>query len=166
MKKAISGFAIFAAGVAVGIYINQNYFSQPSVAQNINIMPEREPDSLVPPAAEKILEAPTFKHAGALRSDVNGQVYVAWTSSEGAMAYEVNVFDRNGANVKTLTIKRNITSIKGLYVNPREKMTPYKLQVTPIGENDVRGTPSEFKDVAMLPLRNLAPPEIKSITAE
>ncbi len=113
-----------------------------------------------------LLQAPGFTHKGAFQNDINGGVYAVWTKSKGAMSYEVKIFDAQEKEVKSFVSESNRTVIKDLYINPKLKATKYKMQVVPLGENGERGEPSNFKEIAMLPMRNLAPPTIKSITTE
>jgi hypothetical protein len=127
-----------------------------------------EPCVLDPAAANKpvFLGAPKWRHTGAFSSDRNGKVYVTWKESEGAEKYEVKVFDAKGTPIKTFVSERNVAHLEGLAVDPKAPRTLYQVQVTPIGEGAKRGIASEKKDVSMLPMRNLAPPSIKSITTE
>lgn len=171
MKDPVLKGGIFAAGIACGFllsltFINKNNRVTQSAAVSVT---ERQPDSVLPAIAEPakdFLPAPVFKIQGKLSSDVNGQVYLRYTESTGADQYEIKVADPEGNVAKTFTSKRTVFMVKGLYVDPKNKSTPYKVQVIPIGAGGERGTASEWREVAMLPMRNLAPPTIKSITTE
>ena len=120
----------------------------------------------IEPAAE-ILGAPTFRQKGTIASSVDGLILVRWSDVRGAKSYNVQVWDETGKQIKSFEASKTFTYLKGLPVDPTQKQTPYYVVVTPIGGTpSMRGKVSEKKMVAMLPLRNLAPPTIKSIQTE
>lgn len=135
---------------------------------NISVPSQQENPAEQPASAGGAVQlgAPLFRYSGAFKSDINGQVFASWYPSPGAKSYQIQVFDQSSQEVKKFVVRRGLASIQGLKVNPRDKFTPYTMIVTPLGENGETGTPSEPKAIEMLPLRNLAPPSIKSITTE
>jgi hypothetical protein len=116
---------------------------------------------------DEILGAPIFRHPGVITSSKDGLILVRWNDVKGASDYMVRVWDSSGKEVKSFETNRSFTFLKNLQVDPKQKETPYWVVVTPRGGTPpVHGKESERKQVAMLPLRNLDPPTIKSIQTE
>lgn len=119
------------------------------------------------PRAVELLGSPVFRDPGTITSSVDGMILVRWNTVPGAKSYNVRVWNEEGRELKNFLAPKTFTYLKNLPVDPRQKETPYYVVVTPIGDTpDQRGKDSERKQLAMLPLRNLEPPTIKSIQTE
>lgn len=113
------------------------------------------------------LGQPVFREAGTIQSSVDGMILVRWRDVNGAKSYNVRVWNEEGKELKNFNAPKTFTYLKNLPVDPKQKETPYFVVVTPLGDTpDMRGKDSERKMLAMLPLRNLEPPTIKSIQTE
>ncbi|MGE4133747.1 MAG: hypothetical protein AB7F86_19070 [Bdellovibrionales bacterium] len=137
--------------------------SEPPAEPKSEATQTTESSSLAVEPKEEILGSPIFKDPGVLKSTVHGWIHVRWKAVNGAKAYEVHVKDYTGKEIRNFTTYRTYTYLKKLPVDPRQDSTLYSVIVTPLGEGEARGKPSDEKAVAMRPLRNLEPPTIKAI---
>lgn len=171
-KQVFVYIIILLAGFELGIWFTEsrrtNTTSTSSIAQ---LGPDGKPlENCRDPASltnePELLGSPEFLDAGVLKSQVQGWIHVRWKAVNGAKSYNVRVWDKAGVEVKNFQTHRTFSFLKNLDVDPRLKETPYSVVVTPIGDGEVQGKPSQKKMAAMLPLRNLEPPTIKSIQTE
>lgn len=153
---------VLFVGVAIGAVLP--FKSKTSTA--LSATPSADCASVAVEPNQDILGAPVFREAGTIQSSVDGLILVRWSEVNGAKAYNVRVWNEEGKELKNFQAPRTFTFLKNLAVDPKQKETPYYVTVTPLGESGLRGKDSEKKMVAMLPLRNLQPPTIKSIQTE
>jgi hypothetical protein len=161
-KHIFINIGVLFCGVLIGFALS---FTRPEHGQMLT--PTADCSSVAAEPSEEILGAPVFKHPGVITSSKDGLILVRWDDVKGAHKYHVRVWDEAGKEVKNFDTSRTFTFLKNLPVDPKQKETPYWVMVTSLGEHDtIRGKDSERKQIAMLPLRNLDPPTIKSIHTE
>lgn len=159
-KHIVINIVVLAVGVVIGLAFKKTQTPAARAAEC-----ETSASLVTDPAAAR-LGAPIFKEPGTIYSSKDGLILVRWNDVNGATTYQVRVWDEQGAQLKNFTTKRSFTFLKNLPVDPATKETPYWVMVTPLDDQQTRGQDSERKEVAMLPLRNLDPPTIKSIQTE
>lgn len=157
-------FAIaFVAGILFGALLV--YIAQKNPEQKVaGECAERDVAALSLPKELPKNLVPEFKDPGVLKSNVDGRVYVRWTKVEAATRYEITVHDASGIEIQKFRTVNTATMIKDLVSDPKLKETQYVIRVRALLAGDAPGKVSEPKTVAMLPLKNLTPPSIKSIT--
>lgn len=154
-------------GIGIGYSISRALDRGPaSLADSSPSTSCTENSSMAAEPKEELLSSPAFKESGTIHSSKDGLILVRWSESPGAQGYNVRVWDSGGAEIKNFKAPKTFTFLKNLPVDPKKKETPYFVVVTPIGEGEARGKDSERKKVAMLPLRNIDAPTIKSIVTE
>jgi len=155
---------VLVAGVLIGVLLP---FGPTKVVNNANPFPAADCSSMAAEPTNEVLGSPRFREAGTIQSSADGLILVRWSDVKGAKSYNVRVWNEEGKEIKNFQAPRSFTFLKNLPVDPRQKETPYTVVVTPIGDTpEMRGKDSERKLVAMLPLRQLDPPTIKSIQTE
>ncbi len=158
---------VLFVGVAIGALLPVSRAKFPAALNMTSTTPaSTDCASVATEPSNEILGAPRFREAGTIQSSVDGLILVRWNDVKGAKAYNVRVWNEEGQEIKNFQAPRTFTFLKNLAVDPKQKETPYFVVVTPLGDENIRGKDSEKKMVAMLPLRNLEPPTIKSIQTE
>ncbi len=169
-KQFFIYIAILLIGVEIGILFSSTTGSNTTSTSSSTDAAQkdgcRDPAAITGEPREEILGAPEFVDPGVLKSQVQGWIHVRWKPVNGAKSYNVRVWNQAGIEVKNFETFRTFSFLKQLEVDPRLKETPYSVVVTPIGEDKTKGKDSPKKMAAMLPLRNLEPPTIKSIQTE
>jgi hypothetical protein len=167
-KHDLIYIVVLFLGIGIGYTMSRSFDRAPtSLAESPpSTSCVTENSSMAAEPKEELLTAPEFKETGTIHSSKDGLILVRWSESPGAQGYNVRVWDSGGSEIKNFKAPKTFTFLKNLPVNPKQKETPYFVVVTPIGDGEARGQDSEKKKVAMLPLRNIDAPTIKSIVTE
>lgn len=154
--KGLIFFVGFFVGL-IGYHLYSNSLSVPAA-------PPLETQTTQAASVDTRLPAPQFVKSGTIRSLRSGGVAVQWGQVPGAKEYQVTVFKNDGGMDRQFRLFGNKSLLKNLPINLKQRETFYKVQIEAVDETGNLGRPSELKDIAVIPMRILAPPSIKSIT--